>query len=233
MSKPLVQIGRATVGAGPAVVGVLSTAAALAVADSLAEESCDIVELRVDLIGERESWRECACRLRNAGIPVLLTLRIAREGGTWVDAATTRERIMATALPDVAAVDIEVESTDAPPIVEAAKRAGRAVIASFHDFAATPDEGTLRSVIARGRALGADVVKIACLASVATEIARLRRLIDLNEGGPVCVLPMGPDAAKHRIDFARAGSCLVYGFLDTPNAPGQPSARDLRAALSH
>ena len=42
---------------------------------------------------------------------------------------------------------------------------------------------------------------------------------------------MGPLGPQTRIDFPKLGSCLTYGYLDAPVAPGQVSARELMRQL--
>ena len=37
--------------------------------------------------------------------------------------------------------------------------------------------------------------------------------------------------AAARVRLARAGSCLTYGYVDRPAAPGQPSCRELARKL--
>jgi len=52
----------------------------------------------------------------------------------------------------------------------------------------------------------------------------------------LCVIGMGRAWSETRIEFATLGSCLTYGYLDKPAAPGQISAaelvRRLRRALA-
>jgi len=63
------------------------------------------------------------------------------------------------------------------------------------------------------------------------DLAILRALLAEKRPTPLCVLGMGPLGPQTRIDFPRLGSCLTYGYLDTPVAPGQVSARELMRQL--
>ena len=47
----------------------------------------------------------------------------------------------------------------------------------------------------------------------------------------LCVIGMGPDWAHTRVLFPQLGSCLTYGYLDKPTAPGQFSAAELTEKL--
>jgi 3-dehydroquinate dehydratase-1 len=42
---------------------------------------------------------------------------------------------------------------------------------------------------------------------------------------------MGPLGKLSRLVLAKAGSCLNYGYLNTPNAPGQWPAARLKTLL--
>jgi len=42
---------------------------------------------------------------------------------------------------------------------------------------------------------------------------------------------MGPLGPQTRIEFPKLGSCLTYGYLDQPVAPGQVPARELMRQL--
>jgi 3-dehydroquinate dehydratase len=46
------------------------------------------------------------------------------------------------------------------------------------------------------------------------------------------VLGMGVPARETRTEFALKGSCLTYGYLDSPVAPGQPPSAALVEELS-
>jgi hypothetical protein len=44
---------------------------------------------------------------------------------------------------------------------------------------------------------------------------------------PLCIIGMGPLGTETRVAFSLVGSCLTYGYLDKPSAPGQMSAARL------
>ena len=105
------------------------------------------------------------------------------------------------------------------------------VIGSFHDFGATPDAARLAAVEVRGRAQGADVVKIAAMVKDARDLARLFAL-PAQARGPICVLGMGDRGGVSRVALPCAGSCLAYGSLGKATAPGQWSCRNLAKELA-
>ena len=77
-------------------------------------------------------------------------------------------------MPRVGAVDVEIASEIARDVIAAARAAGVLSIASFHDFVKTPGDAALEAVVAQGRALGADVVKIATAVTAAGRRAHAR-----------------------------------------------------------
>jgi 3-dehydroquinate dehydratase type I len=63
------------------------------------------------------------------------------------------------------------------------------------------------------------------------DVATLRQLLARKWPVPLCVIGMGARGAATRVEFAKLGSCLTYGYLDAPSAPGQPSAAELVALM--
>jgi 3-dehydroquinate dehydratase len=56
-------------------------------------------------------------------------------------------------------------------------------------------------------------------------------LLKNNTSKSLCALAMGAMGPESRVLLPMAGSCLTYGYLDIANAPGQPSAEEIRAQL--
>jgi 3-dehydroquinate dehydratase-1 len=199
-----------------------------------AEAGCDIVEVRLDVIGWEGDWVD-QCRAAEAsGLPVILTIRHEAEGGQWRGPARERLALYQRALPHVSAVDVELRSDIARAVVERARRLGKTGILSFHDFERTPRLAELRAVLAEAQE-HATVAKITTMVHGEPELDTLRSLLAGRWKVPVCVMGMGPLGAKSRVALAALGSCLIYGYLDQPAAPGQLSApelvRELRAAV--
>jgi 3-dehydroquinate dehydratase type I len=130
----------------------------------------------------------------------------------------------------VSAVDIEARSPIFRAVAAAARRGRRLVIGSFHDFKRTPRAAVLGRIVRRARAGGADVVKIATFIRRASDVAVLEGLLRKSRG-PLCAIGMGPRGVRSRVSLACAGSCLVYGYVDRPAAPGQMSCRELGRRL--
>jgi 3-dehydroquinate dehydratase I len=231
MTRAQARFGNTMIGDGPRVVGSVSQPDTLAQLAAGANHDCDIVEIRIDLIGSgTPHWVEHAQAIEAQGLPVIITIRLAEEGGQWKQADEMRLPLFETALRQLPAVDIELCSPILQQVSALASRYQRALIVSHHDFQKTPPAEELKKIVTRAANFGA-VVKIATLARTEEDVAVLRSLFEENSPTPLCVLGMGPLGPQTRVEFPKLGSCLTYGYLDAPVAPGQVSARELMQQL--
>src|SRR4051812_117112 len=93
--------GELAAGPVPRVVGTISSD----FDPQPSEVHSDIVELRIDLIGD-DTWLARAAKLRSAGIPVIGTIRISSEGGKWTGTEEQRLWAYRNVLPHVSAIDV-------------------------------------------------------------------------------------------------------------------------------
>lgn len=117
-------------------------------------------------------------------------------------------------------------------ILDTARRSGVKIIASAHDFHATPPVATLLRAILRAQGAGADICKLAAHADTPVALARLLGVLGRKQPLPLSVMGMGRFGKISRLLFAQAGSVLNYGYLDAPNANGQWEARLLKKRLA-
>ena len=213
------------VGQIPRVVGTLSSMPDEAVALASKVPS-DLVELRLDLMSGKDGWLQCGRTLQARGIPVILTIRLRSEGGKWTGPDRQRLKTYRLGLQHLSAVDVELRSQIAGAVSKAAKRMGKACIVSFHDFERTPRLPELKAILAEAERL-ASIVKISTRVRTRKDIEILRGLLQGPCKAPLCVIGMGPLGTSTRVSFAAEGSCLTYGYLDRPAAPGQMSAARL------
>lgn len=227
-----IRVGHLEIGTAPRIVGTVASVAGLQRLVRLRNRSCDLVEVRADLMPEPPSvvLKHCAA-LRRTGMPVLLTVRSRREGGQWKADESSRRALYRRGLAVADAVDLEIQSRLFRSVAGEARRRKRAVIGSFHDFKGTPGSETLRQIVRRGRARGADIVKIATRIRRAGDLEKLEGLLLERDAAPLCLIGMGRQGPAARIRLARAGSCLVYGYLDRPVAPGQIPCHELARRL--
>ncbi|MBM3858661.1 MAG: type I 3-dehydroquinate dehydratase [Verrucomicrobia bacterium] len=223
--RPQTRFGPLTLGLAPKVVGTISRRETLA---HPAAFPCDIVEVRLDLLGaDTPGWTD---QIRNIALPVIVTIRLTNEGGKWAQPDEARLPLFEAALQHATAVDIEYRSPLMKQVSELACRHQRALIISYHDFERTPPLAELQQVIRTGANYGT-VVKIATLTNTEDDVATLRGLFAEQCSASVCLLGMGPLGPRTRVEFPRLGSCFTYGYLDAPIAPGQVAASQLKEAL--
>lgn len=226
--------GKFAIGDTPQVVGVVSQTGTLTRLAARAEHDCDIVEVRVDLIGAYEPhsphadpvWLQHAQAIEKRGLPVVVTVRLAAEGGKWKQPDELRVPLFEAALRHLAAADIELRSPIIERVSALAREHKRGLIVSHHDFGRTPPLEELRVFVDKAARYGT-VAKIVTLVKTEADLAILRALLAEKRPTPLCVLGMGPLGPQTRVDFPKFGSCLTYGYLDTPVAIGQVSAREL------
>ena len=190
----------------------------------------------------------------DAGSPVLLTCRTAAEGGrAQLDDASYGAllRSVLDGLTDwaperrPAAIDVEVQRGCLPQVCTQAHGLGVDVVASFHDFEATPADEALEEVLARMAREGADLAKIAVWPTSAQDVARLLGVCARATAGageaaaldvPVAAMSMGALGAVSRVAPA-FGSALTFAAVPDEqgqaraSAPGQLPIQDVRRCL--
>ena len=251
-----------------------SLAHARAQARSAIGAGADVLELRVDLLEETGALTaapmdtaaarvlECLRGVgevangadADAGAPLLLTCRTAAEGGrAQLDDAAYGAllRSVLDGLADwaperrPAAIDVEVQRGCLQLVCEHAHTLGVDVVASFHDFEATPPDEVLEGVLARMADEGADLAKIAVWPTSADDVARLlgvcaRATAGTGEGAgpgvPVAAMSMGALGAVSRVAPA-FGTALTFAVVPDEqgearaSAPGQMPIQDVRRCL--
>jgi 3-dehydroquinate dehydratase type I len=205
---------------GPYVVGTLSSL------NGDFPLAGDIVEVRLDKTGRPPGWLERCQAIEARGKPVLLTVRLRREGGDWPEDDGDRLKIYEAGLAALAAVDVELSSVICSAVAKQAEKLGKACLVSHHDFEKTPPLAELESVIERAQQHGA-AAKVAAMIRSEDDVEILRALLARKWERPLCVIGMGEAWKQTRISFPKLGSCLTYGYLDKPTAPGQVSAVEL------
>jgi 3-dehydroquinate dehydratase-1 len=191
---------------------------------------CDVVEYRVDTWPERAE--QAVTLAEQSPVPVLVTVRCPDEGGRNNLPADERERLARLFLPVTALLDVEIASLrEMAALVAGAKAAGVIVVASFHDFAATPSLDELKRKRDAALAAGADLVKFAATLHSTADIATLAALLEEPGHPPLSVMGMGKLGRVSRLLFAQLGSVLNYGYLDRATVPGQWPAARLRELI--
>lgn len=220
---------------GPQVVGSFGDAASLAAAcGAEVAEACDLAEIRLDSLAA-EGWRagERPWGHLAGAVPLLFTARRREEGGATPADDDERMAWLAAVLDEAAWVDVEVASVDGMGTLLREVRSRKLPwVASFHDFSRLPTEAVLASGVARARAAGAAMFKVAARLHTPADVARLADFQRQDHPLAVSTMGMGELAPVSRLLCAQCGSVLNYGYLgNTPTAPGQWDAGFLKAAI--
>ena len=199
---------------------------------------------------------ECLRRMTDVidATPLLLTCRTAAEGGRARLDDSGYSALLRSVLDELAgwepgrrpsAVDVEVQRGCLLQVSEQAHGLGIDVVASFHDFKATPVDDVLEDVLSRMASEGADLAKIAVWPTGADDVARLlgmcaRAAAAPGEGTglglPVAAMSMGALGAVSRVAPA-FGSALTFAVVPDEqgqaraSAPGQLPIQDVRRCL--
>jgi 3-dehydroquinate dehydratase-1 len=231
VGRPALRIGSLELGTRPRVAVPFSDRATRAEVDALRAQGLDVAELRVDHFARTDREHVIAQLDTFAGVPLLATIRSADEGGAWKGPEAERLALYGALLDRVGAVDVEIASGIAGEVIRAARAAGVLSIASFHDFTKTPDGAELEAVVARGRALGADVVKIATSVTASGDVRALARLLVATDDIGMIAVGMGDRAVATRVLFHALGSLLTYAHAGDATAPGQIPLGEMTALL--
>ncbi len=186
----------------------------------------DLVEVRLDKTGQPADWLDQCRGIERQGKPVLLTVRLRSEGGEWPEDDSARLKLYEQGLEVVSAVDVELSAAICAAVAEKARSLGKVCVVSHHDFEKTPGRVELESIIARARKMGG-VPKVAAMIRSEADVEILRSVLAARGSQPLCIIGMGDPWKQTRVTFPKLGSCLTYGYLDKPTAPGQWSAAEL------
>jgi 3-dehydroquinate dehydratase I len=224
-----IKLGKLLLGRIPRVVGVV-TSPDFDLKANPRSFDCDVLEYRLDQLPDAGNWMERCMAVESCGLPVILTPRLKTEGGGWTKRDADRLPVYETAIKHLSAVDVELRSDIVKNVAAMATRWRKCCIVSYHDFKKTPPLSELMRVAARAQKLGT-VIKITTMTHTTADVETLRRLLDCEWEKPICIMGMGALGKATRTDFPVLGSCLTYGYLDKPAAPGQLSAASLVARL--
>ncbi|WP_418605429.1 type I 3-dehydroquinate dehydratase [Georgenia sp. SUBG003] len=172
-------------------------------------------------------------------VPLLVTCRTVSEGGA-ADLGPDAYGELLSALASSGAADLlDVEHRRAGDVVAAvvatAGRHGVAVVASEHDFEATPPATELVRRLRDMQDAGADVAKIAVMPRTRADVLALldatREMTEEYADIPVITMSMGPLGVVTRLAGHLFGSAATFASAGAASAPGQVEVEDLRAVL--
>jgi 3-dehydroquinate dehydratase-1 len=202
-----------------------------------AKVGADIIEIRIDLLDyPADSLHSLFKQLnKSVKIPIIATNRIDVEGGKFEGSEEERIEIILSVLEMVDAVDIELRTRSEyrDLVVHRAKKSGKRVIISYHDFSKTPDITAMQNIISECFDAGADIAKLAATPhSYEDALSLLKLTLDCARApAPACIIGMGRYGVHTRVIAPIYGSALAYTSVGTATAPGQIGIKELRGML--
>lgn len=216
------------------MVGSFGSPADLREAAASVRQSCDLAEIRLDLLIAGSGKIDAELWSHLTDIPLLFTARRIEEGGALALDAAARMNLLEGVMEQAAWIDIEVASIPEMGGL-LAELAERSIpwLASYHDFDKLPDSAELERAALQAKAAGAAVFKAAARLASPADLTRLAEFQLADHGLPVATMGMGPLAPVSRLLCAQCGSVFNYGYLGhTATAPGQWDAALLKTAIS-
>jgi 3-dehydroquinate dehydratase-1 len=226
-------------------IAAKTSADALAAARRLAQEDAlDLIEFRVDYLDiALDKARVAHLTSEVAGVaatkPILVTFRTKAEGGAAAldDAgyADFYSTVLREGRADLIDVELMRDESVVRGLVEAAHRAGVAVVMSNHDFAATAPAEELVARMRRMQELDADILKIATMPLDAGDVLKLLNATWLMHSQyadrPLITMSMAGKGVISRLSGELFGSAATFGMVGQASAPGQLALPDLRMVL--
>lgn len=204
----------------------------------------DIVEWRADWfenVFDIEEVKSVLSELSSilCDTPLLFTFRTKKEGGEKEIAleAYAELNIAAANTSFVDMVDVEIFSGDeiVSNIIEAVHSADKKIIASNHDFFATPDKKEIISRLIKMQTMGADISKIAVMPTnkkdLLTLLSATEEMVSEHADRPVVTMSMAGTGVLSRLSGEVFGSAITFGAAKKASAPGQIGVADLYKVL--
>lgn len=224
------KIGSVSLEAQPVIVLTVTDRESLAAILKAGRLGARVLELRIDRFRKisPDAILQRIRSLRKLRCPLIATIRSAREGGGRAMSDAKRLELFKKILPEVQAIDLELGSARlVKALVPRARRQGKRVILSYHNFNSAPPDRALERCLGKGKRAGADVVKIAVTPKKSSEVNRLLQFTERHRDDRVVVIGMGRIGAPTRILAPLFGSLLTYTFIGRSHAPGQLPLRRL------
>jgi 3-dehydroquinate dehydratase-1 len=186
----------------------------------------DMFEVRIDLIGS--SWRRVAACLKK---PWIACARCADEGGKWKGKETERIKALRDAIDlGAAVVDIELATPSLPDFIKVIKGKTKCLI-SYHNIKETPSLDSLRQIVNRQLAAGADICKVVTTARTFDDNLTVLDLIAaFSPKSKIISFAMGTKGQLSRILCPLGGGAFTYASAGQgkESADGQLTVHKLR-----
>ena len=221
-------------------------------------EQCEMAEIRLDSCDlSMKDIDECF----SSDVPLVATCRVAdvmanepslqdetlTPQSREIKAAQIAERRLCQAIEAGARyVDVEIEAPKqmSKRVRNVAHENGTVFIRSYHDFEGTASVDALRTLVVKCHYHGADMVKIATMASSQEDAERVLSLYEWCDGmagtdmenlsnGGLIAFCMGEEGRDSRLECLRRGAPFTYAAMDGDEAvaPGQWTMSEMMDAV--
>ena len=194
----------------------------------------DLIEVRVDSLSpkERANISKILEAIKEATpCPLIITVRRGAEQETPGKAGLDdrdRKILFEDSLPFADCIDVEIESDSVVrEVMSLARKDGKKIILSYHDFTGIPDREKMELLTKSFTDLGGDVLKVAAMAKTQADVLKIMGLCQSMDGKKRVFIAMGETGKISRAAGFLYGSCLTYGYMSKPTAPGQLPVEEL------
>lgn len=204
----------------------------------------DVAEWRADLFENAFDIREVIDILRElrailGELPLLMTFRTSKEGGAKdISPEKYAELNIQAARSGYAdLIDVEIFTGDdiVTSVISQAHAAGVKVVASNHDFFATPAKEEIIRRLCKMQDMHADIPKIAVMpqspSDVLTLLSATEEMYRRYADRPIITMSMSGTGVISRLCGEVFGSSMTFGAAAKASAPGQMAVNDLNMIL--
>ncbi len=204
-------------------------------AKQAARDGADFIEVRADTLHPSvrvNLGRQLDIIKRAARLPVILTVRSPKEqqkgAGFYRMNDAERGQLFTELMDRVDVIDVELHSAKSlAKIIRLAHKKKKKVILSYHNFARFPTGAEVSRLKREFTKYRGDILKTAVPAKSAGDLLKLIKLCQNLAPLTRVVIGMGGWGKTFRVAGFRFGSCLTYGYVTKPMAPGQLPVREL------
>ena len=209
-----------------------------------AAEGPDLIEWRADCLDDYKNENLLidilhAMREGNSDVTILFTLRTEDEGGKAAVTDEEYQQLNQAVIRSGFADMIDVESSRAKKVKEHllqnAHLHSMPVIMSKHYFESTPDDQTLKEVVAQMAETSADIYKLAVMPKDNEDVVRLLLLTEWftreYPHDPIVTVSMSGLGLISRISGEVSGSAITFASASKASAPGQIDFKEMKDML--
>ncbi|SEO49805.1 3-dehydroquinate dehydratase [Amphibacillus marinus] len=206
--------------------------------EQVKQSEADIVEWRVDYFTGDVDKGLCVFKKIIPDYPLIFTFRTKDEGGQAAISASSYLKLNQLAIHSGAVDFIDVELMFDKEIrnqlILQAKNCNVHVIVSNHDFEKTPANQEMINRIKEAQVIGASIAKLAVMPNNVDDVLRLLSVTNEmrnKKSIPIVTMSMGGMGLVSRLVVELVGSCMTFGALGEPSAPGQIDCTKLKDTL--